>query len=142
MNPSMKKFLWFVGGAGLLSWLLWPKDAGAVEVTIGEPTVITPELPPAPPVEMKLYTVIAGETLSGIAAKLFGDYRWWTRIFDLNAAAIGPNPDAISAGLMLRVPADMNGVDATPYFQRAEIHRQWWASGHKGSMPAAVTRAS
>jgi nucleoid-associated protein YgaU len=49
------------------------------------------------------YTVAAGDTLSGIAAR-FAVRGGWPALYAANRRAIGPDPDAIHAGTVLRLP--------------------------------------
>ena len=51
---------------------------------------------------VKLYTVKSGDTLSGIAAKLLGNYKRWTEIASLNGIR---DPKLIVPGQPLRIPA-------------------------------------
>lgn len=57
--------------------------------------------PPAPP-PVRTYTVQAGDTLSGIAAKL--GLPGWQGLYEANAAVIGPDPNLIFPGQVLSVP--------------------------------------
>jgi LysM repeat protein len=50
------------------------------------------------------YTVTAGDTLAGIAARL-GVPGGWPALYAANRHAIGPDPDLIRAGLVLTIPA-------------------------------------
>lgn len=50
------------------------------------------------------YTVQSGDTLSSIAAKVYGDSKLWKRIYDANRDAIGSDPGALKVGQSLRVP--------------------------------------
>jgi len=58
--------------------------------------------PPAKP-EPKTYTVVAGDSLSKIAKKLYGDANKWKRIFEANKDII-KNPDLIKPGQTLKIP--------------------------------------
>jgi nucleoid-associated protein YgaU len=49
-----------------------------------------------------LYTVVSGDTLSGIAQKVYGDASLWPRIFQANRNQID-NPDVILPGQKLRI---------------------------------------
>ena len=49
------------------------------------------------------YTVVAGDTLSGIAARLALPGGWLT-LYEANWQAIGPNPNTIHSGTVLTVP--------------------------------------
>lgn len=50
------------------------------------------------------YTVQSGDTLSSIAAKVYGDSKLWKRIYDANRDSIGSDPGALKVGQSLRVP--------------------------------------
>jgi nucleoid-associated protein YgaU len=50
------------------------------------------------------YTVVAGDTLGGIAQRLYGDPNQWPRIFNANQDQIS-DPDQIFPGQVLRIPA-------------------------------------
>jgi LysM repeat protein len=55
----------------------------------------------APP-EPRTYTVVRGDTLSGIAARLgIGD---WRRLYEANRTLIGPDPNRIYPGQVLALP--------------------------------------
>jgi nucleoid-associated protein YgaU len=62
----------------------------------------TPAAPAAPPEQT--YTVVAGDSLSKIAKKLYGDANQWRRIFEANRDQI-ENPDLIKPGQKLKIPA-------------------------------------
>lgn len=59
----------------------------------------TPSAAPAP----RTYTVAAGDSLSKIAKKLYGDANQWKRIFEANRDQI-KNPDLIHPGQVLKIP--------------------------------------
>src|SRR5262245_55957691 len=50
------------------------------------------------------YTVVAGDTLSKIAKKFYGNANSWNKIFQANKDQIR-NPDLIRPGQVLRIPA-------------------------------------
>ncbi len=54
--------------------------------------------------EVKKYTVVAGDTLSGIAQKQYGDIGKYMKIYEANKALIGDNPDLIKVGMELIIP--------------------------------------
>lgn len=55
-------------------------------------------------VEMQqTYTVVAGDTLSKIAKRFYGDAAKWKSIWEANKAQI-KNPDLIQIGQVLRIP--------------------------------------
>ena len=49
------------------------------------------------------YTVVKGDTLSGIAKKFYGKPNLWTKIHAANKDQV-PNPDVIRPGQVLRIP--------------------------------------
>jgi nucleoid-associated protein YgaU len=59
----------------------------------------TPSTTPTP----RTYTVVAGDSLSKIAKKLYGDGNKWKRIFEANRDTI-KNPDLIHPGQILKIP--------------------------------------
>jgi nucleoid-associated protein YgaU len=61
--------------------------------------------PPAAPkaAEPRTYTVVAGDNLSKIAKKFYGDANKWKKLFEANKDTI-KNPDLIKIGQVLRVP--------------------------------------
>lgn len=58
--------------------------------------------PPPAPGPAKVYTVVQGDTLSGIAARLGIA---WPALYAANRATIGPDPDLIRPGERLVIPA-------------------------------------
>jgi nucleoid-associated protein YgaU len=60
--------------------------------------------PAAPPAPEQTYTVVAGDSLSKIAKRLYGDANQWRRIFEANRDQI-QNPDLIQPGQKLKIPA-------------------------------------
>jgi nucleoid-associated protein YgaU len=57
---------------------------------------------PAAPAE-QIYTVAAGDSLSKISKKLYGDANQWKRIFEANRDQL-KNPDLIHPGQKLKIP--------------------------------------
>lgn len=57
----------------------------------------------AAPSSGQTYTVVSGDTLSGIAKRFYHDANQWPRIFDANRNILS-NPDRISPGQNLRIP--------------------------------------
>lgn len=53
--------------------------------------------------EPRTYTVVAGDNLSKIAKKFYGDANKWKKLFEANKDTI-KNPDLIKIGQLLRVP--------------------------------------
>jgi nucleoid-associated protein YgaU len=56
--------------------------------------------------EVRTYTVVAGDTLSKIAKREYGEASKWPKIYDANRATI-KNPDLIYPGQVLTLPADV-----------------------------------
>ena len=54
--------------------------------------------------EAKYYTVVAGDNLSKIAKRFFGNANRWHEIFEANRDQIS-NPDMIRVGQVLKIPA-------------------------------------
>jgi len=57
---------------------------------------------PAPSIP-KTYTVKQGDTLWGIAKKMLGDGAKWKTLYELNKAVIGPDPNKIKPGQVLKL---------------------------------------
>ena len=51
----------------------------------------------------KIYEVVAGDSLSKIAKREYGNANEWRRIFDANQDVL-KNPDLINPGQKLRIP--------------------------------------
>ena len=64
----------------------------------------TPPLPPPGP-SATIYTVVRGDTLSGIAGRFYGNQSRWKQIYDANRGVIGSNPNLIKPGQVLTIPA-------------------------------------
>ena len=57
----------------------------------------------ANPIVRKTYEVVAGDTLSAIARKVYGNPSKWKVLFDGNRSVIGADPNALRAGMQLTV---------------------------------------
>jgi nucleoid-associated protein YgaU len=66
-------------------------------------TASPPSYKPAGEAVTRTYTVVAGDSLSKIAKRLYGDAKLWKRIFEANKDEI-ENPDLIHPGQVLRIP--------------------------------------
>ena len=64
----------------------------------------------APGAPEQIYTVAAGDSLSKISKKVYGDANQWKRIFEANRDQI-KNPDLIHPGQKLKIPAKLNDVE-------------------------------
>lgn len=62
---------------------------------------------PAPPVDAKVeyYTIVSGDTLSGIAKKYLGNAMSYPKIFEANREVI-KDPNLIYPGQKIRIPLD------------------------------------
>lgn len=58
---------------------------------------------PTPTATQRTYTVVAGDSLSKIAERVYGHADQWPRIFDANRATIH-DPDLIRPGQVLVIP--------------------------------------
>jgi len=63
-----------------------------------------PKAAPAAPPPVETYTVVAGDSLSKIAKRFYGDAKLWRRIFEANRDQI-ENPDLIRPGQKLKIPS-------------------------------------
>jgi nucleoid-associated protein YgaU len=65
-----------------------------------------PAPPPADDAAPQAHRVVVqpGDSLEGIARRLYGDAAAWPRIYAANRAAIGPDPDRLAVGLELTLP--------------------------------------
>jgi nucleoid-associated protein YgaU len=74
-------------------------DFGAVRSQVS-----STEATPADRAE-RTYTVVAGDTLSHIARRIYGKASRWPAIFDANRDQLD-DPDRIRPGQVLKIPAD------------------------------------
>lgn len=58
---------------------------------------------PAPSAAEEVYVVVAGDSLSKIAKRLYGDANKWRQIHEANKDVI-KNPDLIHPGQKLKIP--------------------------------------
>ena len=68
------------------------------------------------------YTVAAGDTLSGVAAE-FAVRGGWPALYAANRRAIGPDPDVIHAGTVLRFPHPAAPAPLAPGWAHRRYHR-------------------
>lgn len=57
----------------------------------------------ATPIVKKTYDVVAGDTLSSISKKVYGNPSKWKALFDANRSVVGADPNALRAGMRLAV---------------------------------------
>jgi nucleoid-associated protein YgaU len=68
------------------------------------PKATPPKPAPARPTGVQPYTVKAGDTLSKIAKKYYGDESLYLKIYEANKDQIGSSPDKIKVGMILKIP--------------------------------------
>jgi nucleoid-associated protein YgaU len=68
-----------------------------------------PAAPPSEQPQEQWYTVVAGDSLSKIAKRHYGDANRWQKIFDANRDQI-KDPDLIKPGQKLKIPAAQKPV--------------------------------
>lgn len=78
-----------------------PKRPDFSNVTSGASSTAPP--PAKPAAEPRTYTVVAGDNLSKIAKRHYGDANQWKKIFEANRDQL-KNPDLIHPGQVLRIP--------------------------------------
>ena len=73
--------------------------------TATQPARPAPDLPPVTGTtgQSDTYVVVAGDSLSKIAKRYYGDANKWNRIYEANRDQI-KNPDLIHPGQQLRIP--------------------------------------
>lgn len=69
-------------------------------LSVGEAVDVNIEVP----VEQQYYTVVSGDTLSGISKKVYSDANKYMKIFEANKPMLG-HPDKIYPGQKLVIPA-------------------------------------
>lgn len=63
-----------------------------------------PRATPAPGTVPAAYHVQAKDTLISISKRFYGDSRRWKEIHELNRSVIGPDPEALKVGTVLKLP--------------------------------------
>jgi tetratricopeptide (TPR) repeat protein len=87
-----------------------PTERAAAASSAGAATSSAANAPvPAVAVAMTMepYVVVSGDTLSRIAAKVYGDSQRWQEIYDANRAVL-PKPQSIRVGQTLQIPKKSN----------------------------------
>ncbi len=74
-------------------------EARARQTAVGARTTRSRPAPPPP----KTYTVKPGDNLWAIAKKILGDGSRWREIYNANKGVIGPDPNIIRPGQLLRI---------------------------------------
>ena len=78
--------------------------AAVSPVPSSAPSPVVARPAPTPAAATAEYVVQPGDTLRSIAQHIYGDADQWPRIYDANRDLIGPDPDALQAGMRLRTP--------------------------------------
>jgi nucleoid-associated protein YgaU len=73
-----------------------PSNAAAVQAALQPP-------PPPPAPAPRTYTVVDGDTLTGISLKFYGGAGHWRRIYDANRGTMA-NEGSLSIGMVLVIP--------------------------------------
>jgi nucleoid-associated protein YgaU len=92
------------------------------------------------------YTVVAGDTLSRISSKVFGDSKHWKQIYEANKDTIGADPKDLKIGQVLKVPAKSGkaakaGTTGTAPSTTASPSAGKPTAGAAESKPAPTTQA-
>ncbi len=79
------------------------------------------------------YVVQPGDTLAAIARRVYGDAAAWRSVYDLNKEVIGPDPDRLPLGVILKLAPIEGPVPSTTLAPPAQ--RQSTATPGAGSRP-------
>ena len=80
------------------------QSGGSSTAAPAPPQPTPPQPAPAPtPAAPRTHTVVAGDSLSKIAKKFYGDSNKWKRIFEANRDIL-KDPDKIRPGQVLKIP--------------------------------------
>jgi TP901 family phage tail tape measure protein len=74
------------------------------------PPPAAPAPAPAAPADLGQYTVVRGDTLSGISKKYYGTFNRWPDIYNRNRSVIGSNPNLIYPGQVYTIPLAKGGM--------------------------------
>lgn len=91
----------------------------------------TPIVVPAVGAADTLKTIDRDESWSNLAARAYGDYRWWPYLWDYNRTGSTQyeNPDSLLRGATIKIPALPALSDAAfqaAIFKRALLHLDYW----------------
>ena len=93
-----------------------PTQTGAsvnIDVTVLQPSSRQPVGHPAPAAQ-ETYVVQRGDTLSGIAAKVYGSGRRWRRLLEANERFLHGNPKRLRVGMKLVIPRGESAPSQAP----------------------------
>lgn len=96
--------------------LIYPGQSLLIPQLNQVPVGVTPGLAPGAQTGQGLgqYTVVAGDSLSAIAQRAYGNGALWWVIYNANAGVIGANPSLILPGQVLGIPANPGAGAANP----------------------------
>lgn len=113
MKVTIESFEWGENdGTGDITYTLTMKEYRTVSIPASTLTKDAPAQPAGndgtgrdqpEATSTQSYTVVSGDTLSGIARKLTGSTNWQT-IYEQNKGVIGSNPNMIKPGQVLTIP--------------------------------------
>jgi len=104
-------------------------DPGSGATLVGPGTAIPPTT--------TVYMVKRGDTWSGIASRLLGDYRWWPALWIANRPnAKFANPDTLNPGDQIQLDARIpQSADKKSIFSMAAADLVWRKGGKRGASP-------
>lgn len=101
------------GGHGDCRYRLQLVQARVLQVlpegSAAQPTLVAAPPRPTPPAP-KQYTVKPGDTLWGIAKQTLSTGDRWRELYEANRSTIGPDPNTIRVGQVLRIPGSQGVV--------------------------------
>ena len=107
--------------AGALTWSWQWMGTGPPSPVAAQMVHLNPQTPHRADIS---YTVQPGDSLSTIAQRFYGTPRYWPGLYNTNRAAIGGDPTALDAGIVLRVPFRPDARAKTPLDgQRHAVYR-------------------
>lgn len=84
-----------------------------------------------------LYMVRAGDSLSAIAQHVYGSARYWPGLYDINRTIIGADPEALDAGIVLRIPSRPDARAKTPLLGHSHAVYRPQHAALSAAIPAA-----
>lgn len=84
--------------------LIYPDQRFAIPAAPTTPTTPTTPSSGSAAKPGAAYTIVSGDTLTGIAFAAYGNANRWQDIYTANRAAVGSNPDLIFPGTVLSIP--------------------------------------
>jgi hypothetical protein len=107
----------------------------------------TPITTPAAGAADTLKTIDRDESWSNLAARAYGDYRWWPFLWDYNRSGSTQfeNPDKLLRGVTVKIPSLPKLSDSgfqSAIFRRAQLHLDYWKCRGSGSRRRCTLDAS